>query len=345
MKIKTDELRVVVEKLLPAISKKDLVAQMSKIIFKDDIAGTFNDQIAISYPLDLGGSTCSVPAEDLSKVLSGIKEEEINIEFTDGQMLLTSDSTSAEISTISESKAVEEFYDSLDLASMEWRPLPKDFIEKLNLAKFSTSNNTYDPQNLFCIAIGKDHLFSGDGYRCTKIKCQTKVPETILIPQSSVSSIIKFADVTEYAIAYGWIHFANPEDVVVSSRIVKGKFPNMTEILKQFPGGEKIKISRELIPILDNIDKILPGEADFLRVVSIAIKKGVTIVTGKKEGLSIKKTIKNDFTTDIVKFDISPSFLSKLLLQNITDSLQVANDMALFRGSNFEHLVTLPFEE
>lgn len=344
MKINTDEFRMVVENLLPAISKKDLVAQMSRIIFRDDIAGTYNDQIAISYPFDLGGIDCSVAAEDLSKVLSGISEEEIDIEVVEKKMILSSDSTKVEISTVSESKAVEEFYSSLDLGSMSWERLPADFIEKINLAKFSTSTNTYDPQNLFCIAIEKDWIYSGDGYRCTKIKCKSDMPKTVLIPQSSVNSIVKFTDIIDYAIAPGWIHFANSEDAVISSRIVKGKYPDVTETLESFPGGQKVKIDKALIPVLDNINQLLASDADFMRVVKISIKKKKTVITGVKEGLTIKKTVKNDFKEDVIEFNISPPFLSNLLSLDIIDSLQVAQNMAFFEGIGFQHLVTLPFE-
>lgn len=344
MKVKTNEFKEVINNLLPAISKKDLVAQMSRIIFRDDIAGTFNDQIAISYPIDLGGIDCSVPAEDLAKILSGITEEEIHIEVTEGKMILSSISTSVEISIVSESKAVEEFYNSLDLGSMDWKPLPDNFIEKLNLAKFSTSANTYDSQNLFCVAIEKDYIYSGDGYRCTKIKCPTGMTERVLIPQSSIASIVNFTDIIDYAIASGWIHFATSEDTVISSRIVKGAYPNVTKILKNFTGGEKIKIDKGLIPVLNNVDNLLAKDADFLRFAKISIKKGKTIITGKKEGLTIKKTVKNDFDKDIVEFEISPSFLSNLLSLDITNSFQIGDHLAFFKGKGFQHLVTLPFD-
>lgn len=344
MKIKRNEFKEVIDSLLPAISKKDLVAQMSRIIFRDDIAGTFNDQIAISYPVDLNGIDCSVPAEDLAKILSGINEEEIGIEVAEGKMIITSTSTVAEISTVSESKAVEEFYNSLNLGSMDWKPLPDNFVEKINLAKFSTSANTYDPQNLFCVAIEKDYIYSGDGYRCSKIKCPTGMTERILVPHSSISSIVKFTDIVDYAIASGWIHFATSEDTVISSRIVKGEYPNVTKILSQFKGGEKIKIGKELIPVLNNVDNLLASSADFLRYVKIGIKKGKTTITGKKEGLTIQKSVKNDFKKDIVEFEISPSFLSSLLYLDITNTIQIADHLAFFEGKGFQHLVTLPFE-
>lgn len=342
MKIQTEAFRTIIGNLLPAISKKDLVAQMSRIMFKNNIVGSFNDHLAISYPLELGGISCSVPAEDLFQIVSGVTEKEIDIQVVDGQMLLSSDSTNAEISTTIESKAVEDFYNSLDLGGMDWYPLPEDFLSKLYLVKFSTSNNTYDDQNKFCVSITKDSMLSGDGYRCTKIKCPSRIPETILLPGSSIDNIVKLSGITECAVVEGWIHFADLNDAVISSRIIKGKFPNMSKRLKEFPGGKKIKVSKKLIPILDNVSKLLAKDADFLTSVKIHIGKGETTVTGIKEGLIIMKTISNSSKEDQASFDISPIFLQNLLSLDVIDSMQIADNLAFFKGKGFQHLISLP---
>lgn len=346
MQIQTKDFQEVVENLLPGISKKDLVAQMSRIIFRDDIAGTWNDQIAISYPLELGGINCSVPAEDLSKILSGITEDEVDIKVTEGQMIITSASTHAQVSTISESTVVEDFYASLDLQNMVWNKLPDDFLEKLNLVRFSVSSNTYDSDNIFCIAIIGNYLYSGDGYRCTRVMCPIGAEKPILIPQSSVSSIIKFSDIVEYAISDGWINFATTEDVIISSRIVNGSFPDVDHILDNFVPYEQIVLSNDIIPVLDNIDKLLSEDQDFLKSVNISLTKGKTFITGKKEGLNIKKVVSNTpSNTNDVSFDISPAFLSNLLTLNIIEKFQISqSNSAKFTGEGFSHLIVLPIK-
>ncbi len=345
MRIQTKDFREVVENLLPATSKKDLVAQMSRVIFRDDIAGTWNDQIAISYPLELGGINCSVPAEDLSKILSGITEDEVDIEVSEGQMIITSISTCAKISTISESTVVEDFYASLNLQNMTWNKLPDNFLEKLELARFSVSSNSYDSDNIFCIAIIGDYLYSGDGYRCTRVACPVGAEKPILIPQSSISSILKFTDIIEYAVSGGWINFATSEDVIISSRIVNGTFPDVDHILDNFVPHEEVVLSKDIIPMLDNINKLLSEDVDYLKSVSIYIGKDETTVTGKKEGLDIKKGIRTKSTTDSLSFDISPVFLSNLLTLDLIDSFQISkSNSAMFRGEGFEHLIVLPIK-
>lgn len=340
MEINTEDFATIVKALLPGTKGKNTSIQTERIIFKDGFAGTFNDKMAVSWEIDLGNINCSVSATDLDKVLSGVKEDTIEIDLVDNKLILESKGTKAKISTFTDSSLLEDFYNTLEFDSLDWKELPEDFIPKLSLAKFSCSNNEFDPQNLFCVQIANNFIYSGNGYRCTKMECKTGF--TCLIPKQAVDSITKFSDVSEYVLDNGWIHFANEDGGIISSKIVKGKFPNITKILESFPGGTNITLTKSLIQPLEDIDKLLAKDADFLKTVNITIDKGKTTLKGRKEGLTITKTITNKFKEKKIDFNISPIFLKELLKQEICNSMRLINNIAIFEADGFSHLITLP---
>lgn len=338
--VNTNEFKEIIKNLLPATKGKNASSQAEWVFFKDKFVGTFNDKMAVSWDLELDEIYCSVSATDLDKVLSGIKEEEINISLTDNELILSATGTKAKISVFKEANKIEEFYNSFDFDDLDWEDLPENFIPQLNLAKFSTSNNEFDPQNLFCVLIDNDFIYSGNGYRCTKMKCDSGF--NCLIPKQAVEQIIKFPEINTYAITNNWIHFANETGGIISSKIVKGNFPNITKILDSFPGGSRIELSKTLVNPLKEIDILLAKDADFLKTVNITIEKGRTIIKGKKEGLDIEKIIPNKFKDNKTPFDISPVFLKDLLELEICNSVRIINNIAVFESDGFQHLVTLP---
>ena len=163
-----------------------------------------------------------------------------------------------------------------------------------------------------------------------------------LIPKQAVECIVKFPEIIDYAMADNWVHFANDTGGIISSKIVNGKFPDITKILESFPGGEVIKLNKSLIEPLKDIDKILIKDADFLKTVNIVIDEGITTINGRKEGLDLTKSVPNKFKSKKVEFNISPIFLKELLEQEICDSMRLINNIAIFESDGFSHLVTLP---
>lgn len=340
MEINTEEFSIIVKSLLPATKNKNTSPQVERIIFQDNFAGTFNSKMAVSWELDLGGIKCSVLATDLDKILSGIQDDKVSVYLEKNKLVIKSKGTTAKISTFPETKLVEDFYNSINFDGLDWQTLPDVFITQLNIAKFSTSSNEFDPQNLFCVLIDTDFIYSGNGYRCTKMKCDSGF--NCLIPKQAVDSITKFPEINGYALTNGWIHFTNDDGGIISSKIVKGNFPDITKILENFPGGAVIKLSKSLIAPLKAINNVLAKDADFLKTVNITIEQGRTILKGTKEGLNIEKVIPNKFKSDKVSFDISPVFLKELLEQGICDSVRIINNIAIFEADGFSHLVTLP---
>ena len=72
----------------PGLSDKDVVEQSSCVVFKDGKITTFNDEIACSIKTDVK-FTGAVPAKALIELLKKLPEETIEIEPTEGELLIT----------------------------------------------------------------------------------------------------------------------------------------------------------------------------------------------------------------------------------------------------------------
>lgn len=341
MKIKTNDLKEAIKSCLTGTSTKDLVVQMAHIVFTEHELLSYNDRVSVMIPFE-SGIECSVPAEDLNKVLSGITDKEIEITADQDEVTIKSKGTEAIISTEIESRVVEEFFNSVDFDSMDWGGLPKNFIDQLALSRFSASTNALDANNLFCVHVKGKTISSGDGHRLSLLTLDSEMEE-ILIPNTSVSDIVSFKDFDEYAIFNGWLHLSNADGVVMSCRTVAGDFPDFTQILKNFSEETKIQVESNLIPVLQNLGGLVEGQSGFMKSVDIKILNGETIISGRKEGLRIEKKVSNKHDDSTVEFSISPDFLAHIL--TMTNTLSIGETTAMFSSKTFQHIVQLPIAD
>jgi len=339
MKVKTEELKSVIKVLLPATSKKDLVLQMAHLVFQENEILAYNDRIAIAHPFE-SGITASVPAESLNKILDGIEDKEIELSADDNNLTITSKSTEAVIQIETEYRVVEEYFSEVDFDAMEWGDVPQDFLDNMALARLSTSSNALDPNNLYCVYVNKECLDSSDGYRVSRIFMESDFEDSFLLPSSSIQDLLTFKSFESYSLEDSWIHFTTDNEVTVSCRTGAGDFPDFTEIIDGFEKESEIKIDTKLIPALENLSGLVEGESDFMKSVNIELKAKKAIITGRKEGVSVKKSydVENSGTAT---FDISPVFLAYIL--KLTNNMAIGEHSALFEDNDkFIHLVQLP---
>lgn len=336
--IKTKEFREVVKTALAGTSTKDLVVQMAHIVLSGEEILAYNDRISMMIPFATG-VTCSLPAEDLNKILAGISDDTFTIEVEENKATIKSENTTAELSTEVESRIVEDYFSALNFDEMDWQGVPENFLDQLALARFSISSNAMDPNNLHCVHIKDKKMSSGDGHRLSQLLLSSPMDD-ILIPGTVVADILSFKDFDQYAIANGWIHLENPEGIIVSCRTILGEYPDFSPIFAGFTEKYKVQVESSLIPVLQNLSSLVAGESDFMKAVTIDMKKGTTILSGMKEGLKIEKKTPNNYKGQDVSFMISPAFLAHIL--TMTNELSIGETSALFESETFRHIVQLP---
>jgi len=90
MKIKKAELQKALELVKPGLAGKELIEQSTSFAFMGNRVVTYNDEISMSVPLVEGFNlTGAVKAEELYKLLTKLKGDEITLELTENEIQIT----------------------------------------------------------------------------------------------------------------------------------------------------------------------------------------------------------------------------------------------------------------
>ena len=82
MKIKKEELLKALAAVKPGLSSKDVIEQSTSFAFMGGHVVTYNDEIAVRYPVDLEIEG-AIRANELYSFLSKIKDKEIDLEVSE----------------------------------------------------------------------------------------------------------------------------------------------------------------------------------------------------------------------------------------------------------------------
>ena len=86
MKINTEKFRQALTTVKPGLSSKDIIEQATKFVFMDGKLVTFNDEICIQYPLEELDFSGAINSDELYKLVSKLKTEEVEIKQNEGEV-------------------------------------------------------------------------------------------------------------------------------------------------------------------------------------------------------------------------------------------------------------------
>ena len=334
--MKTKELLQAVMAVMPGTSTKGIIEGSESIVFTDDTIFTYNDRISVSAFIDTG-IKCAVVAEDLYKILKGIKDKEVQLEMEDKTLLIKSDSTEAGLSTFSNDN-IMSFIEALNFDA-DFEILPDKFIDGLNLCQFSALNNVNDSLNLYCVKISGKYISSSDKYRASLFTLDKGVKGSVLIPKSAIPFIIDF-NPEEYSFKNGWAYFIDKNDAVLSCRVVDSdKFADIVGIFKKLKTTDSFKLPVEFKEMLPEIISISDEILAVSKHIKISIKDGELICQLKKERGWLKK--KYSIDTDLeLTFLVSATFLSEIL--ELTDEIHTGKGTIVIKTKQMQHMISLP---
>jgi len=321
------ELLTAVAQTKPAITTSTLVEQNNVIIFTGREVQSYNDEILISVPIktDLKGA---IPAREMIDLLMKMEDEKIKVSQKNGVAEIKGKTTKAKITVMNDTfPKMEEV--------KKWKKLPADFLDGLNLCRFSTGD-AGDVFNNVCIK--GDKIISCDNYRMTQYTMDSDMVDC-LIPSQVVAGLLSFMP-TSYATNKSWLCFRDKFKASFFIRRVKEKFPDVGDALKVKAKGEKIVLPDELKENLQRTE-ILADEdlVTGYRTVTVTIKEGKIVCHGECEVGSIDETIKFDYDGKGVQFTIVPAFLCDILGK--TNYMTVGDTSLNFKSKNFQHVVQI----
>lgn len=329
MEIKKTELLEALSKVKPALSNKAIIEQTDHFIFDNDFVRTYNDEIAISYPFK-SGIKAAVKASEFYKLVSKIDKEKIDLS-SDGPNINISVSDKEKGRIISQTEII---CPAVEISSRRWMPLPKEFTAGIRLCSFSADKNML-MRELTCLFIKDEFIVSSDNFRATKYIMTGKFPVPILLPATIATELSKY-DAEKYIIEDSWIHFKNKEEIIFSSRIVLGEYPEQVFDLFN-PEGDKVEIPKDLKSGVDKAGVFVEGiNSDDL--ICLEAKDGTMTCRGEgtlgewNSDYEIK--YKKEF-----KAKVSSEALKEIL--SYTSDMTVSEDKLYFKADNFEHVICL----
>ncbi len=340
--MKTEALRVAVEKVKPGVASREIVEGSDQIAFTDGRVFSFNDELALSSPVeglpkDFKGA---VSGQHLADFLSKSKEDTLEIEVDGGEVVFVGKKAEAAL------KLVEEIKIPIDNIRMPKKveALPKDFAEAIKTCSYSVSGDMTRPA--FTGIHLRPHLAeSFDNYRLTQFTYGKKVgfPDSgLLIPGSAAVQLPGYG-VKEYGHDDSWVHFRGEDGTTFSCRRIHETFPDLDRLVKGLGKGASIPIPEELGEALSRAGVF--AESDFAHdtLVTIKIKDGVMILRGEGDYGWYKERIPCPAKGEPITFSINPHFLSEV--QGVNKNMMVTDKAVIIRGSSFLHVIALQVAE
>jgi hypothetical protein len=344
--MKTKVLLDAVNSVLPGTTAKGLVDGGNMIVILKGELIAYNDRISVSTFVEGEGLDieCAINAVDFKNVIKGIKEDEIDLSMADNILSIVSEKTEAEIPVTSEVKNILAMIKKLDVGSLNFEDLPKDFNEGLNLTRFNVSDDYADVNNLFCLCIDGSFMYASDDYRLSRYELLTPISFSCLIPKNDLQDLASFKPLG-IATSLGWVHFIDQYDSVFSCRTVMGKYPITEKLFESFEAeATPITLPDELKTTLEDITPLYDEVLASHKGIKLEVKDDVLYCEIEKEKVWVKKKLKLPGTGNPnVSFMLSSVFLTEIL--SYTSIVMVTDRQAIFETEVFKHVILLQLKE
>lgn len=326
MQIGREELLRSLDAVSPGLSKSELVEQSNCYVFEEGRVQTYNDEVActIKSPLKITGA---VDAEPLKNLLSKLKEEFINMEQENGELLVKGKGRRAGIRCQHEIR--------LPIGNVEkagdWQKLPEDFTEAIEIVSGSAGKNDSEFV-LTCIHLTPKWVEASDDYQITRYKIKTGLKANILVRANSLKSVIGL-DMTEFSESQSWIHFRNPAGLIYSCRRYVEAYPDLTPLLK-------VEGTKTILPpgLMEAVDKAQVFSSEDIQVnqVTIQLQAERLLLEGRGVNGWYQEMKKITYDGEPMKFVISPRLLEEILKR--TNECLITDRRLVIDGGKFVHV-------
>lgn len=335
MKVNREQLLSELEPILPGLSPREVIEQSSCFVFKDGTAVTFNDEIACSHKTCLDDVTGAVRAEPLMGVLRRMKEEVVDINQKNGELIVKG---TRKESGVGMEKKILLPIESLERPK-EWKKIPEGFSEAIDLAQQCAGKDETQFVTT-CIHIHPKWVEATDNWQLIRCPIEMNLKGPCLVRHQSIKNVVSMG-FTRFAETEAWLHFKNKEGLMMSCRRHLDDYIDMTPFLK-VKGGEKMTLPKGLADSVETAE-IFTSENQDNNLVSIELRKGKMRVRGT--GLSgwYKEMKQLDYSGPSLRFLISPKLLAEIS-QKYNDCVVTKNRLKV-DGGNFSYIACLTVAE
>jgi DNA polymerase III sliding clamp (beta) subunit (PCNA family) len=332
MLISKEVLKHALEVVKPGLANKEMIEQSTSFAFMEDRIVTYNDEISISYPLEGFNFHGAIKAEELYQLVSKIKKDEIEIEVTDNELLITAGRTKAALILQQEIKLPLDDIGSQD----DWKELPPDFMDALKFTVDSCSNDM-SLSILICVNVNNNIVQATDNHRLAYYTLPTPMPvPEFLIPSVSVKELLKMKPI-QIAQGNGWIHFKTEDNATVSCRVFQDKFPDTKKVLQTT--GISLTLPKTLDEILDRAMIFSKKNVVTDESITIEIFNNRIAIKSKSETGKFEEEANLKYSGEKATFFITPTFLRNIVSKS--NSCVINPTRIMFTGENWIYIAML----
>ncbi len=331
-----EEFLAKLEMVAPGLATKEAVQQSSCFVFQNDKVITFNDELSCRIPCPLKGISGAVNALPLMSLLQKLVEDTITLEIDKdtGQFMVRGKSgrkagiTREEVITLP-IKSVEP------PNKKKWKDLDPEFEEAVNIVQrcASKDSNQFD---LTCIHLTPTYAEACDNYQMARYPVKTGVKSDCLIKRDSLRHI-RGLGMNRVCETESWIHYQNKEELILSTRIQKGDFQDLSKFLR--PGGSPMTLPGGLAAALEKAS--IFSEANVENdVVLVTLRSKQLIVRGEGPNGFFQEVKEISYDGPSLEFTIDPVLLIEITSQTNECYLE-AGRMRVDGGGKFVYVTAL----
>lgn len=334
--MKVEDFKQALELVKPGLASKELMEQSTSVILDGDHIWTFNDEVGVKAPFDIGMKG-AVIADPVYQFLSKLdKGSEIIISEKDGKFVISSGRFRASISIDFEIKLpIDEISEP-----KKWEKLPEGFLPAIDKVLFSVGASGHLPM-LTCIHITSEFIESCDVFRLTRCfgeMLKLKGVKELNIVGRHLDNLLDYSP-TEIGVTDKWVHFRNKEKVVYSVRSIEGEYPDLDRHLEV--EGPDIQFPEDIYKDLDWASVALDNKKinKFEHGVTVGFSKRGLSITGKSDCVAADSLVRMKYSGEAVEFGAHPLFLKEII--KLAKKITAGPDSLKVEGDNFVHIVSL----
>jgi len=255
MRINREELLEQLESVSSGLSTREIIEQSSCFVFRDNVAMTYNDEVACTQEscLSITGAVIAMP---LVSILRKLKEDELEITTDKGELLIKGKRKKAGI------RMDTEILLPVDTIEEEkpdkWKSLPDDFADAISIVQ-QCAGKDETRFSLTCVHITPKWVEACDSYQAARYRVKMKMEKPTLVRKESIKYITDL-DMSEFSETKSWIHFRNSSGLILSCRRWVEDYPKLSGLLKvegtptKFPKGLVEAIEKAEVFSTENVE-------------------------------------------------------------------------------------------
>lgn len=336
MRINREEFLRQLDMVQPGLSVRDIVEQSSCFCFSEGRVFTYNDEIACSCDIPLDGITGAVKAEKLHKLLSKIQDEELEITATSSELRIRGKRKEAGITM---EKEITNQFEEVE-KPRKWQKLREVFSEAVEIVQQCAGSDISKPA-FTCVHIHPKWIEACDNFQLCRYTVKTGFKESILVKRDSIKHIVQLG-MTYFSLTDSWIHFKNPTGLVVSCRIYREDYPDLSSMLEA--DGKKMQLPKGLKDACETAE-IFSQDKKEDNLISVELKEGKCRITGRSDYGWYREVKNLAYRGEAIKFFIPPEMLVRISEQH--NECQITPKRLKVDGGVWQYVTTLavPKEE